>query len=108
MYLTSYSRGRGRALRLFGAVVKELARKGLPRDRRVLREDAALLLPDVAAALRQASSSSDIDAIRILAKAATRLLNHSRRGGYDGLRLFSRVGPEGHHGVHGRISQATT
>ena len=50
VYLTSYSRGRGRALRLFGAVVKELARQGPPRDRRVLREDAALLLPDVAAA----------------------------------------------------------
>ena len=78
VYLASYARGSRSALRLFGAVVKELARKGLPRDRRVLKEDAAVLLPDVAQALKVASNPvKDLETVRILAKAATRLLHHA-------------------------------
>ena len=107
VYLTSYSRGSGRALRLILVLSSKSWRaKGLPRDRRVLREDAALLLPDVAAALRQASSTQDIDAIRVLAKACTRLLNHSNEAATTVYDCFL-VGSEGRHGVHGGIPKAT-
>ena len=89
-YLEAFARGGTRApgaLRLYCASIKELARKGLPRDRRAFAAEAAALLPATAGLLENAAaelaaiSAADgaaadekLEEACVLAKAATRLL----------------------------------